>query len=78
MSDFFRITTPPEIAAATLHTLARLTHEAEEIDDDVLFLQVQGAVQARGSLEQEIYRAFYLEQWKAREDARAGQNTRVP
>ena len=70
MNDFFRIQIPPEIAAAGPTTLARLTHEAEETDDDILLMQVQGALQSRDEVEQDIYRESYFHQWKQRMDAR--------
>lgn len=66
MSDFFRITVPSEIASAGISTLARLTHEAEETDDDVLLMQVQGALQSRSDAEKSIFREVYLYQWKTR------------
>lgn len=64
MSDLFRITIPSEIANAGVITLAKLAHQAENTDDDILLLQVSAVVESRSEIEQRIYREAYLYQWK--------------
>lgn len=70
MSDLFRIHIPQEIASAGISTLARLTHEAEETDNDILLMQVAAVMESRSETERRVYREVYLFQWKQRMDGR--------
>lgn len=70
MSDFFRIKIPAEIAVAGPCTLARLMHEAEDGEDDVLLMQVAAVMESRSLTEQGIYRESYMLQWTKRMEAK--------
>lgn len=41
-------------------TLARLTHCAEDTEDDLTFMAIQNEVEQRPPLEQELYRREYI------------------
>lgn len=67
MSDLFRIPQSPAVRAATLQGLVAMCHDAEEIDDDVTFLQVMDEVARREKLwtkfsYERLFREEYLAQ----------------
>jgi hypothetical protein len=47
MSDFFRIPADPSLVPMTSGELARLAHQAEDADDDVLMVQIQSELERR-------------------------------
>lgn len=42
-------------------SLARLTHKAEDVDDDIEFLAIQDAVAILTTTEREMYRREYID-----------------
>lgn len=53
-------------------TLAKLTHEAEDQEDDLTFLAIQNALEQRPEGERNIYRQEYLRLWRDRCDKKRG------
>ena len=61
MSEVLRPTVPRrEVAAGGLTTLARLAHQAEDTDDDILLIEVVDEVARRGSTAERIWHDEYL------------------
>jgi len=47
-------------------TLARMTHEAEDAEDDIKFLAIQDAVYCLPAGQQEDYRRAYIDMMRSR------------
>ena len=61
MSDILRPTVPRrEVFVAGLTTLAKLAHQAEDTNDDVLLLEVMDEVSRRGHIAGRIFREEYI------------------
>jgi|GEM_PF-5273164 len=67
MSEYYRITAPPEFASLTLRDLARKCHVAENTADDVLLLEVQNELLRRGRVLNRdltgVFMEFYRDLW---------------
>lgn len=56
----------PKYAGLGPFTLARMTHEAEDAEDDIKFLAIQDAVECLPANQREDYRRAYIDMHKQR------------